>query len=241
MLFWFVTSLGGLRYHVLIFLSRNPSTAASAYGVHISQFIWYFRPCIFYDDFLDIGLLKSMLFIHEFKVLKLRSSWCNYNLFPFFPNVTKRVRLNTGFVHVLTLERRRVPHVEQNVLILLEHLILHPVYGWIFVAKSLGFHVEFYVLLCVSWCFYHCRDDRLFLTREFKCSFCIFINTPLAFKFSELSVPDPERRFRLIYTWEATYKNGPIKLIWQAVYVTFLNTNMMLPVALNKGTTTYFS
>ena len=49
--------------------------AAPAYGVYISQFIRYSRPCSSYQDFLDKGLLLTKKLLNQgFLLVKLKSS-----------------------------------------------------------------------------------------------------------------------------------------------------------------------
>ena len=68
-------------------------------------------------------------------------------------NVTYRVRLFTGFV--ITYSIRRVPHVEQDLLTLPEHLRSPLVFGGFRVVYSLVFYVVSCVLLfvCLSFLF----------------------------------------------------------------------------------------
>ena len=70
-----------------------------------------------------------------------------------FMNVTYRIRLFTGFV--ITQATRRVPHVEQDLLTLPEHLISPLVFGGVRVVYSLVFYVVSCVLLfvCLSFSF----------------------------------------------------------------------------------------
>jgi hypothetical protein len=49
--------------------------AAPAYGVYISQFIWYSRVCASYQDFLERGLLLTRKLLSQgFRLVKLKSS-----------------------------------------------------------------------------------------------------------------------------------------------------------------------
>ena len=53
--------------------------ATHAYGVYISQLIRYSRPCGFYQDFLDRGLLLTRKLPNQgFLLVKLKSSLLNF-------------------------------------------------------------------------------------------------------------------------------------------------------------------
>ena len=91
-----------------------------------------------------------------FKQLGLSPSWVN------------------GFV--LTWATRRVPHVEQDLLTIFEHLRSSPVFGGVHVARSLVVYVCFVYYLLSVWlflCFSHCVVS-LFSTYECECHFGIF-------------------------------------------------------------------
>ena len=132
------------------FLCNNIPTWAPAYGVYITQLIRYSRACICYHDFLDRVLLFTRNILNqEFQMVKLKSSLRKFYgyqhelvdhygislvsqmlsdtfLMLLLPtrspltNVTYRIRLITRFV--LPWATRRVPHVEQDLLTLSEHL-----------------------------------------------------------------------------------------------------------------------
>jgi len=54
--------------------------AAPAYGVYISQLIWYSRACGSYKDFLDRGLLLTRKLLNQgFLLVKLKSSLRKFN------------------------------------------------------------------------------------------------------------------------------------------------------------------
>jgi len=101
-----------------------------AYGVCIILLIWYSGVCGSYHDFLDRGLLlTSKLLIQRFLVVKLQRSLrkfysCHHD-HRYVPFVVITIRsfpyswLITGFVTRVT---RWVPHVEQELLPLQEHL-----------------------------------------------------------------------------------------------------------------------
>jgi hypothetical protein len=157
----------------------NNIPAAPAYGVYITQLIWYSRACCSYQDFLDRGLLLTRkLLNHGFPVVKLKSSllsvlrlppwrgWPLWNIcvtddHGYVPLVVSTSQsfphswLTTGVVARLT---RRVPIVEQELLTLQEHLISSPVFSGVRVTRSLVLCVYF-VDLCLSFCtfsFGHC-------------------------------------------------------------------------------------
>ena len=137
--------------------------AAPAYGVYISQMIRYSRACGSYQDFFDRGLLLTRKLLNKgFLLVKLKSSLqkCygrhhdlvdRYGISRSFPHW----RLIPGFVTRLT---RRVPLVEQELLILPEHLSTSPVFSGVRVTRSLVLYV-FFVDRCLSFCtfsFGHC-------------------------------------------------------------------------------------
>ena len=89
-------------------------------------------------------------------------------------NVTYRIRLLTGFV--ITLATRRVPHVEQDLLTLPEHMRSPLAFGWVHVAYSLVFYVVSCVLLfvCLSFLYLAMALSVFFSIYEFDCLFGIF-------------------------------------------------------------------
>ena len=89
-------------------------------------------------------------------------------------NVTYRIRLFIGFV--ITWATRRVPHVEQDLLTLPEHLRSPLVFGGVRVAYSLVFYVVSCVLLfvCLSLSFSFLFIVSLFSIYEFDCLSGIF-------------------------------------------------------------------
>jgi hypothetical protein len=140
--------------------------------------IGYSRACGSYQDFFDRGLLLTRKLLNQgFLLVKLKSSLqkcygrhhdlvdrygisvsqMTTDMFhlsytsQFFPHS----RLITGFVTRLT---RRVPLVEQELLILPEHLSSPPVFSGVRVTRSLVLYVCF-VDRCLSFCtfsFGHC-------------------------------------------------------------------------------------
>ena len=140
--------------------------------------IGYSRACGSYQDFFDRGLLLTRKLLNQgFLLVKLKSSLqkcygrhhdlvdrngisvsqMTTDMFhlsytsQFFPHS----RLITGFVTRLT---RRVPLVEQELLILPKHLSSPPVFSGVRVTRSLVLYVCF-VDRCLSFCtfsFGHC-------------------------------------------------------------------------------------
>jgi hypothetical protein len=148
--------------------------ASPAYGVHISQFIRYYRAYGSYQDFLDRGLLLTRKLLNQgFLLIKLKSSlhakvlrsppWLGWphmeylcHKWPQICSTCPHSWLITGFVTRLT---RRVPLVEQELLTFPpEHLSSHPVLSGVRVTRSLVLCVCF-VDRCLSFCTFslgHC-------------------------------------------------------------------------------------
>ena len=100
--------------------------AASAYEVFNSQLIRYSRACGTYQDFLDRGLLLTWLCWPLWNICVTN----DHGYVPLVVNTSQSFphsRLITGSVTRLT---RRVPLVEQELLILSEHLSSPPSFWW---------------------------------------------------------------------------------------------------------------
>ena len=151
--------------------------AAPAYGVYLSQLIRYSRSFGSYQDFLDRGLLLTRKLLNQgFLLVRLKSSkvlrspprpgWPLWNIcvtndhgyVPLVVNTSRSFPRScriTGFVTRLT---RRVSLVEQELLILPEHLSSPPVFSEVHVTRSLVLYVCF-VDRCLSFyifSFGHC-------------------------------------------------------------------------------------
>jgi hypothetical protein len=131
---------------------------APAYGVNISQLIWYSRACGSYEDFLDRGFLLTRKLLNQwFLLVKLKSSLrkfygrqhdlvdrygisvsqLTHGYVPLVVNNSWSFPHSwhiTGFVARFT---RWVPLVEQELLTLSEPLSLPPVFSGVRVTRSL--------------------------------------------------------------------------------------------------------
>ena len=152
-------------------------------------------------DFLDIGLLLiRKLLNQEFQMVKLKVSLRKFyghhhelvdldgisvsqmitNMFirwylryrTFFTNVTYQIRIITGFV--LTCATRRVPHLEQDLLTLPEHLSSPQCFLWGSYCSMLCF--VYYCLSIGFFLFFFCHGVVcLFSTFECKCPSASFV------------------------------------------------------------------
>jgi hypothetical protein len=147
--------------------------AAPAYGIYISQLIRYSRACGSYRDFLDRGLLLTRKLLDQgFLFVKLKSS--HRNIYDWSPPwlgwplchicvtndhrcVSLVVNSSRSFPHSWPITgfetrlTRRVPLVEQELLILPEHLSSPPVFSGVRVTRSLVLCVRF-VDRCLFFC-----------------------------------------------------------------------------------------
>ena len=149
----------------------NSIRAPSVYGVYISQLIRYSRACDSYKDVLDRELLltRKLLingflldrWMHHIDILTLAimalliateylclkwpriCSTCRTH-FPSFP----RSWLITGFVSII---RRRVALVEQELLTLLEHLTSHTVFCEVHIFPSLVLCAMFLLIVVCTF------------------------------------------------------------------------------------------
>jgi hypothetical protein len=100
--------------------------AASAYEVFISQLIRYSRACGTYQDFLDRGLLLTWLCWPLWNICVTN----DHGYVPLVVNTSQSFPHSRLITRSVTRLTRRVPLVEQELLILSEHLSSPPSFWW---------------------------------------------------------------------------------------------------------------
>ena len=77
-IFWQIVWPSRNHWFSIFFVSSN-ITAAPAYGVYISQLIWYSWACGSCQDFLDINVLLTKKILNQwFLLVMLKSSLCRF-------------------------------------------------------------------------------------------------------------------------------------------------------------------